>query len=182
MTGWGSTVVRREEPRRSGRRPWIGLGPAWVAPEPIGALSPRSYEAVLTALEDERKARAFHSAVLARFPDAMPFRMIVEAETRHAEALAGLLRRRGLTVPPDRHLDGEAARRAVPATVGCALRVAVAGVERTVALYEEELLARVAGLADVERVVRRLGEAARDRHLPAFRHWVDHHHPRGGRA
>lgn len=181
MTGNGSTAVRWEDPRGRRQRWAVGFAAGRLSPEPIGALSPRSYEAVLTALEAERKARAFDAAVLERFPGAMPFRMIAEAATRHVEALAGLLRRRGLSVPSDRHLGGAAARRAVPATVTCACRIAVAAEAETVELYEDELLARVAGLADVERMFRRLAEASRERHMPAFRHWVDHH-PHGGRA
>lgn len=182
MTDRGATAVRRDEPRRPGRWAATRLRPFCLAPEPVGALSPRSYEAVLTALEQVRKARAFSAAVLERFPGAMPFRMIVEAETRHVEVLAGLLRRRGLAVPPDRHLGSERTRRAVPATAICACRIAAEAAEASARLFETELSARVAGLTDVEGAMRRLGEAIGARRLPALRHWAEHHHGRGGIA
>lgn len=184
MTGYGPTAMRCENEGRGrhGRRRGGCFGIATLRPEPILPLDRRAHEAVLAALDDEQRAHAFYAAVLERFPGAMPFRMIVEAEARHAEALAGLLRRRGLEVPEDRHLGGETARRAVPASEACACRVAIAAEEANIALYDEELLPTVVGLADVERVFRRLAEASRARHLPAFRHWAEHHHHRGGNA
>ena len=182
MPEWGSTAVGREEPRRYGRWAAARVVSIGLWSEPIAALSPRSYEAVLTGLEHLRKARAFSVAVLDRFPGAMPFRMLVEAETRHVEALAALLRRRGLAVPPDRHLGSERTRRAVPATAICACRIAADAAEASARLFETELAARVAGLTDVEGVMRRLGEALAARHLPALRHWADHHRGRGGTA
>lgn len=187
MTGFGRSAARCDEAGHRGARDPRGrrggcFGPASFAPDPIRPLDAKAHAAILTALDDERRAHAFYAAVLERFPGAMPFRMIVAAEARHAEALAGLLRRRGLEVPTDTHLGGEAARAAVPATPTCACRIAVAEEIENVALYEDDLLPRVVGLADVERVFGRLAEASRDRHLPAFRHWAEHHHHRGGRA
>ena len=185
MMGQGRAARCREGERRGhhgGRGRRRSCFPVALEAEPILPLDPDAHEAVLAALDDERKAHAHYAAVLERFPGAMPFRMIVEAEARHAEALAGLLRRRGLPVPPDTHLGSEAARSSVPATEACACRIAVAAEVDNVDLYFDDLLPRVAGLADVERVFLRLAEASRDRHLPAFRHWAEHHHHRGGRA
>lgn len=187
MTGHGS-AARCEEGRPGGRGHGRGrrgggcFGRAAMQPEAILPLDPPAHAAVLAALDDERKAHAFYAAVLERFPGAMPFRMIVEAEARHAEAVAGLLRRRGLEVPEDDHLGAEVHRLAVPASEACACRLAVVSEEENIALYETELLPVVGAYADVERVFRHLDEASRDRHLPAFRHWAEHHHHRGGRA
>lgn len=185
MMGQGRAARCREGEGRAHHRGHGRRGscfPVTFAAEPILPLDADAHAAVLAALDDERKAHAHYAAVLERFPGAMPFRMIVEAEARHAEALAGLLRRRGLPVPADTHLGGEDARSSVPATEACACRIAVAAEIENVDLYRDDLLPRVAGLPDVERVFHRLAEASRDRHLPAFRHWAEHHHHRGGRA
>ncbi|MCE1236605.1 MAG: hypothetical protein LWW93_09635 [Hyphomicrobiales bacterium] len=181
MAWQGHTAVRCDETRRLRRRGGC-FGFASLRPEATAPLTPRAHDAILAALDDEHRAQAFYTAVLDRFPGAMPFRMIVAAEARQADALAGLLRRRGLAVPQNVHLGSAEVRRAVPATATCACRIAVTAEEENVALYEEELMPLAKGWADVERVFRHLAEASRDRHLPAFRHWAEHHHHRGGTA
>lgn len=184
MTGSGRPAAWGDAARARGQGSRRGgcFGVASLAPDPIRPLDAATHAAVLAALDDVRRAHAFHAAVLERFAGAMPFRMIVEAEARQAEALAGLLRRRGLEVPADRHLGGAAARAAVPATPTCACRIAVAAEIANLADRAVDLPPSAAGPADVERVFRRLEEASRERHLPAFRHWAEHHHHRGGRA
>lgn len=181
MVWQGRSAVRYDETRHPRRRGGC-FGFASLRPPTAMPLSRSAYDAILGALDDEHRAQAFHTAVLERFPGAMPFRMIVEAEARHVDALAGLLRRRGLPVPKNVHLGSAEVRRSVPATATCACRIAVAAEEENVALYEEELMPLAEGWADVERVFRHLAEASRDRHLPAFRHWAEHHHHRGGTA
>lgn len=180
MAWHGHSAARWDEARRAGRRGCFGF--ASLRPPATAPLTPQAHDAVVAALDDEHRAQAFSTAVLERFPGAMPFRMIVEAEARHVDALAGLLRRRGLPVPRNVHLGSAEMRRSVPATAICACRIAVAAEEGNVALYEEELLPLAKGWSDVERVFRHLAEASRNRHLPAFRHWAEHHHHRGGTA
>lgn len=158
-----------------------GCDTSFAAVERRG-LSEAAHAAVLEALDDERHAFAFYTAVLERFPDAMPFAHIVEAEGRHVAALEAVLRAYGREVPADRRLGSAEVRRAVPASVACACDIAVAAEIGNVGLYVDRLLPMVAGYGDVAAVFVRLMEASRDRHLPAFRRWTAGQRFRGGRA
>lgn len=167
------TPVRRlsSTDRRRRRIGCAGDVPARPAP-----LTPEVLAALLTALERERRSYGFHAAVLARFPGAMPFRLTVEAEARHAAALEALLRRRGLTVPEAPGPGDATTNRRDAATLGAACLEAVIAKEDCVRIFERVLLPLAVGFPDVERVFARIVEAARARHLPALRHWADDHH------
>jgi rubrerythrin len=134
-------------------------------------LSAEARAAVLVALDDEHRAEAYYAAVLERFPGALPFARIVEAERRHAAALAAILTAHGVPVPANAHLGSEEMRAMVPATISCAAEVAVGAEIDNVALYEDELLPKVADHPEIAAVFTVLMEASRDRHLPAFRRW-----------
>lgn len=157
-------------PGTCGRRRRHGHGRCLdaAASGPTEALSPAAHTAVLEALDDEYKARAFYLAILERFPGALPFAHIVEAEGRHAAALGTVLGRRGLPVPADPHAGSEAIRRMVPPTLACACEIAAQAEIDNIDLYDQKLMPQVAGYPDVEQVFARLSEASRDRHLPAF--------------
>ncbi len=155
------------------------IGCAIAAPSRPKPLTPEALAAVATALERERQSHEFHAAVLARFPGAMPFRLTVEAEARHAAALEALLRRRGLAVPEAPSTGGATIDHTVPATLGAACLEAVTAKEDRIRIFERVLLPLVAGYPDVERVFARIVEAARERHLPALRHWAGDHHRDG---
>lgn len=128
--------------------------------------------AIFEALDDEHRAFAFYSAVLERFPDAMPFAPIVEAEGRHIALLTAVLSAHGLEAPENPHLGSPEVRRRVPASVACACDIAVEAEIDDVALYVERLLPMVEHHPDITAVFVRLMEASRDRHLPAFRRWT----------
>ncbi len=131
--------------------------------------------ALVAAIDEEYRARAFHLAVLERFPGALPFAHVVEAEGRHAEAIAAILRAQGVAVPADVHAGSEAMRRAVPATLACACDIALAAEIDNVDLFVDHLLPRVEEHPAIIELFTRLMEASRDRHLPAFRRWSAGH-------
>lgn len=186
MTSRSHEIADRDETatrRLSGadrRRRRIGC--AVDAPARPAPLTPEVLAAVVTALERERCSHAFHAAVSQRFPGAMPFRLTVEAEARHAAALEALLRRRGLTVPETRSPPGATTHRRETTTLGAACLEAVTAKEDCIRIFERVLLPLAAGFPDVERVFARIVDAARERHLPALRHWADDHHRDGERG
>jgi len=170
-------------PGRHGRG--LGHGRGHCDLPVIGAARPLTdaeHDAVLEALDDEHRALAFYSAVLDRFPDAMPFAHIVEAEKRHAAALAAVLGADGRAVPENRHLGSPEIRAEVPASIACACDIAVEAEIDNVGLYVEHLLPAVAERPDLVALFTRLMEASRDRHLPAFRRWTAGQRFRGGVA
>ncbi|MDK9696523.1 MAG: hypothetical protein OEL76_09035 [Siculibacillus sp.] len=146
------------------------------------SLTDAQLAAVHEALDDEYRAFAYYSAVLERFPNAMPFAHIVDAEARHAAALAGVLRAHGHAVPPNPHIGSPEVRAAVPASVACACDIAVEAEIDNVGLYVDRLLPAVADRDDLVAVFTWLMEASRDRHLPAFRRWTAGQRFKGGIA
>lgn len=134
-------------------------------------LNVEAREAVLEALDDEYRARAFYLAVLERFPEAMPFAHIVESEQRHANKLIEILRADGGDIPANIHLGSDETRRAVPASLACACDLAVEEEAHNVSLYESRLLPQVASFPIVTKVFTKLMQASRERHLPTFRRW-----------
>lgn len=141
-----------------------------------GALSAEAHEAVLEALDDEYRARAFYLAVLERFPGAMPFAHIEGSEKRHAAALGRVLAAYGLPVPANPHIGDEKIRHSVPASLACACDIAVKEEIHNDRLYAQKLLPKVAGFPLAGQVFERLMLASRERHLPAFRRFAEVFH------
>lgn len=182
-------TVMQTSPHATSSTPCCGFGPgrdrgpagrgARCAADPVTAatrpLDEAARSALLAALDDAHRNRAFHLAVLDRFPGALPFVHVVEAEGRHVEAIAALLRAHGLAVPADVHAGSEAMRRAVPATLACACDIARECVIDNVDRFVDHRLPRVADHPAIVEVFTRVMEAARDRHLPAFRRWSAGH-------
>ncbi len=146
-----------------------GLSVAIEAREP---LSVEAHAAVLEALDDEYRARAFYLAVLERFPGAMPFAHIVESEERHAGKLIDILRAYGRDVPANCHIGSGDICRRVPAALACACDLAVKEEKHNEKLYETRLLPQVAAFPIIAQVFTRLMLASRERHLPAFERWA----------
>ena len=127
-----------------------------------GPLAEPVRDAVLRALEDERKAEASYSAVLAQFGQTRPFSNIKRAEERHSAALERLLTAHGEPIP------GEKPAGAPPKyeSVAAACRAGVESEKANIALYDE--LYKVALPEDVKCVFDHLRAASNDRHLPVF--------------
>lgn len=132
---------------------------------PVRAPLPEaSRQALLEALDDERRAEARYRAVLARFGDVRPFSRIAEAEARHQDELLSLCRWHGVAVPPD---PWKAHPPAAPDTLEAACAEGVKSEEANLAMYDR-LLAAVKE-PDLRAAFLRLQAASRDHHLPAFR-------------
>ena len=133
-----------------------------------GKMKPIDLQTLLVdALEDERKAEAFYSAVLAKFGPVRPFVNIVSAERRHAEAIERHLRRLGYPVPGNRW-EG---RGQAPSSLAAACEQAVAGEVDNIALYDR-LIPSIEDPA-VRQLFENLQSASRENHLPAFRRCLE---------
>lgn len=116
-------------------------------------------------------ARATYRKVIDRFGPVRPFVNIAEAENRHVAALLAQFDRLGATPPEDTWPE----RVKAPETLAQACAAAVQAEIENDALYDR-LLARV-GDAQAGSVMRRLQEASRTRHLPAFRRCLERYSP-----
>lgn len=127
------------------------------------ALTPTAAAAVDSAIQDEYHAEQIYLRVLADHGNVLPFFNVVVAEQRHSAALAGILERRGLAVPPsDWTLDN------VPrfATVPEACAAAAAAEVANIAIYDRLLVGELP--TDVRNVFTNNRRASLERHLPAF--------------
>lgn len=143
---------------------------AAAADRPAPPLSSAEQADLQAALDDEYRAVATYSQVIADLGDVPPFSDIVESERRHADAVARLLQRHGVPVP-ENTWPGRVPRYA---SLHEACEAAVATELENGALYERLL----AGTRrpDVLAVYRHLQDASQQRHLPAFRRCAE----RGG--
>jgi len=130
--------------------------------------------ALSEALDDEFKARATYRKVIERFGPVRPFVNIVEAENRHIDALLAQFERLGVRPPADRWAD----RAMAPETLATACAAAVQAEIDNDELYKR-LLEQVSD-AKVRFVMRRLQQASRLRHLPAFRRCLDRYASEAG--
>lgn len=142
-----------------------------AAPALSQTLTPDAQAALGSALQDERHAEAFYSAVMAKFGQARPFSNIIKAEQQHEAMLIGLYQTYDIAVPPN---DYAAGTLAAPETLAVACKI---GVEAEIAnrdLYDAMLLPAVAAYPDITRVMQRLRDASEENHLPAFQRCAHH--------
>ena len=130
-------------------------------------LAPATRQALLDALDDERRAQAEYRAVIERFGERPPFANIVHAEGRHAAHLIEVLEAHGLAVPADPWADRSFE---LPATFAEACARAAEAERANVALYDRVL----PGIEedDVREVFELLRSRSLERHLPAFERWA----------
>jgi hypothetical protein len=128
---------------------------------------------LVEAINDEYKARAMYRLVITRFGEIRPFVNIVEAESRHIEALLPLFDTYNIPVPED---DWES-RIEAPASVMEACQAGIQAEIDNAEMYER-LLDSTRQYPDVQNVLMQLQRASRENHLPAFQRCVD----RGGSA
>jgi len=135
---------------------------------------PKTLEAILTeAIDDEYKARAIYRLVLRTFGDIKPFTKIVEAESRHIEALLTLFDKYDICVPVDEWPE----KVAVPGSILEACEIGLSAEIENAAMYDK-LLSAADDYPDVLAVLKNLQRASQENHLPAFQRCVD----RGGSA
>jgi len=114
------------------------------------------------------KARATYRAVIQKFGDVRPFINIVDAESRHINALLPLFDKYGIAVPE----DDWASRIETPQSILEACRV---GVEAEIGNGEmyDRLLKLTSDYPDVQHVLMQLQRASIENHLPAFQRCVE---------
>jgi len=118
------------------------------------------------AIQDEYKSRATYNKILDTFGQVLPFANIVNAESRHVEALAFLHERYGVAIPADTWAEK------VPA-YATLLEAGQAAVQAEIdngALYDR-MLAKVSN-PEVTNVFNALQFATMEHHLPAFQRLV----------
>lgn len=130
---------------------------------PIGGLDEKTKKALLSALEDERRAQATYRAVLNKFANARPFINVVEAEKVHESLLLPLFAKYGVPVPVN---EFDPVKVTVPDSLAEACKVAVNAENENIALYDGFFT--FVKEPDVKEVFLRLQSASRDNHLPAF--------------
>lgn len=140
---------------------------AAAAARPAPSLSPAEQADLLAALDDEYRAHATYSQVVADFGAVGPFAHIADSEQRHADAVARLLQRHGVPVPAN-SWPGRVPRYG---SVREACEAAVAAELANGALYERLLAGTTR--PDLLAVYRHLQEASQQRHLPALRRCVE---------
>jgi hypothetical protein len=161
-----------------GRRAPMGAGPTgfWgIARQPSATervvagsdvisadLTESEVEAITVALEDEYKAWSIYDEVIADLGAGRPFVNIQRAEENHIAALAGLLERYGIDVPPNQWLGS------VPMfdTLSEACAAGVQAEIENADLYDG--LLKMADNPEVIRIFTALQRASLTKHLPAF--------------
>jgi rhodanese-related sulfurtransferase/rubrerythrin len=137
-------------------------------------LDERTRQALISALEDERRAQATYQAVLNKFPGARPFVNIVEAEKRHESYLLPLFEKYDVAVPKS---EFDAAKISIPNSIIEACKAGVTAENENIALYEDFL--KFVKEPDIREVFKRLQSASRENHLPAFTRCADGRPGRG---
>ena len=118
---------------------------------------------MLTVLiEDEYNARAEYEAIEAAYGAQEPFTSLIEAETKHADALANLFERYGLEVPEDNSEDNVV----IPDSLDEAYEIGIAAEIANANLYEGYLAQDLP--SNVVRVLTNLMDASLDNHLVTF--------------
>lgn len=131
---------------------------------PAGELSDVAKSALLSALDDEYKARATYEAVMAKIGSIRPFSMIIRAEEQHISALKALFDKYGVAIPSDPWTGKISA----PDTLGASCQAGVDAEIANASLYRDQLLPAAKDYADITGVFTNLMQASQERHLPAF--------------
>ena len=120
------------------------------------------------AIHDEYKARAMYRQVIRTFGEIRPFINIVDAESRHIEALLPLFDKYNVVVPED---DWDS-RIQTPQSI---LEACQAGVKAEIENAEmyERLLKLIGGYPDIQHVLKQLQRASTENHLPAFQRCIE---------
>lgn len=141
-----------------------GLPMGDAPPPPVSMrLDEKTRNALLAALQDERRAKATYQAVLSKFPNSRPFVNIIEAEKKHESFLLPLFAKYGVAVPKN---EFDPAAINVADSISEACNTGVAAENENIALYEGFF--QFVKEPDIKDVFSRLQSASRENHLPAF--------------
>ena len=131
-------------------------------------MSEKLSNVLIEAINDEYKARATYRLVISKFGKIRPFINIVEAESRHIEALLPLFDKHGVTVPE----DDWGSRIETPSSILEACRLGVEAEIENAEMYDR-LLDSTTEYPDVQDVLMQLQRASKENHLPAFQRCVE---------
>jgi hypothetical protein len=123
---------------------------------------------LVEAINDEYKARATYRLVIEKFGEVRPFINIVEAESRHIDALLPLFEKYDVPVPH----DDWAERIEAPESIREACRVGVEAEIENGEMYDR-LLKLSESYPDILHVLKQLQRASIENHLPAFQRCVE---------
>ncbi len=124
-------------------------------------------QALIEALMDEYRARAFYSKMIHTFGDVQPFSNIVRAEETHITSLYLLFGKYGIPVP----CDDWYGRLPAPRSFLEACKLGVAAEIKNIKMYDR--LLTIATQPDVSNTFIYLRAASLYHHLPAFEKCVD---------
>lgn len=132
---------------------------------------------LVEAINDEYRARATYRRVIETFGEIRPFVNIVDAESRHIEALLPLLARYGVEVPE----DDWGSRIESPRSVQDACQAGVEAEIENGSMYAR-MLDSVTDYPDIARCLCMLRRASLENHLPAFQRCVERGARQGSKA
>jgi hypothetical protein len=130
-------------------------------------LDKKSEQALIDAINDEYKARAVYQKVMDKFGKVQPFSNIIKAEETHIAELKVLFTKYGIPVPKDEWYSK------VPAYASLQ-EACAAGVQAEIdnaKMYDEFF--KFVKEKDITDTFKRLRDASRDKHLPAFKKCAD---------
>lgn len=140
-----------------------------VAPEQdlraSGTLNQSERDALLAALQDERRAQGFYQAVMDKHGSVRPFVNIIRAERNHEQAVATIMTRHRVPVPETSVLDIPE----LPPTFADCAALAARLEQENIDLYNQ--LLATCTRDDLRELFVRLRDASKDHHLPAFQRW-----------
>ena len=126
------------------------------------ALDAKTKQAMIDAINDEYRARAFYNAVVQKFGSVRPFSNIVQAENNHVNLWKVLFTKYGMNVPTDVF----AGKMTVPNTLQAACQGGIENEIANVQMYDRFL--GFVTQPDLQAVFRQLRQVSQERHLPAF--------------
>ena len=138
------------------------------APTTSSSLDERTQKALVSALNDERRAEAMYQAVLAKFPGARPFVNVIDAEKQHQSFLLQLFAKYRIPVPKN---EFDPIKITVSETLAEACREGITAENENIALYDGFF--EFVKEADIKETFTRLQTASRNNHLPAFTRCAD---------
>ncbi|MEB3831445.1 ferritin-like domain-containing protein [Phormidium sp. CCY1219] len=131
-------------------------------PRASKTLDAETHQALIEAINDEYKARAFYEAILNKFGPIRPFSNIIHSEARHAEMLKRLFVKYGLPIPEDTFTGNMEA----PESLFAACQAGIQGELDNMEMYDRFF--SVVREPDILDAFSRLQSASQQRHLPAF--------------
>lgn len=140
-----------------------------MIPTPLAAhtvpntnLDARTQQAMIDAINDEYRARAFYTAVIDKFGAVRPFTNIVQAEERHTQLWNRLFTHYGLTIPEDTFAGNVEA----PDTLQAACQMGVEAEIANVQMYDDFLT--FIQEPNLRAAFTQLRTVSQNNHKPAF--------------